>query len=492
MKNLKIAVLLLAGGHLAEAAPLRTFTLDCLNQNLDVEDRHTIEVLLEKAGTVKCAEAEKVLKTFDALDLSARRIHSVAPLRFFPQLRRLWLNDNYLDDLEPLATITSLNRIELKRAKLFDVESLGKVSNLKVISLDGNRLLPSQIHRLRAKLPTAFITAGPQVGLQQICEEPNLTGADANFLELLKSSFKVSECSELAGIASVAEKLSLNLGESALTPGSFLRFHFLRYFPQVKEIQLQGTKPNDEFTDMSEMDLRPFRDLSALRLIILSGVRISSSAVASKLFSGLNHIEALYLMDGSLGGLLEEALFAEMTNLQDLRIYEMEVSGSLPEGLFSSLTQLKTVALSGNLVSGSIPPGLFKNLKHLEEIRLYRNELRGLIPDRLFAGLSALREIDFSNNDLSGDIPEKIFSDSPKLVRVDWGNNPRLKLRAPLFVDFSLPLPRPEKPVPFPTPPPLGESCRHVLRGSRSDPTEVLVCLPTDFSGRRSPPPPMP
>jgi internalin A len=76
--------------------------------------RHTIDVLLEKAGTKDCKLADRQLKTLPDLYLQGDRISDVKPLAGLTNLPILSLNRNQIGDVKPLAGLTNLTELHLE------------------------------------------------------------------------------------------------------------------------------------------------------------------------------------------------------------------------------------------------------------------------------------------------------------------------------------------------------------------------------------------
>ena len=82
---------------LKETTTLRSFADWCLNrESLSPDAKHTVEVLLQKAGTNQCDRASKQLSTLTELSLSFNEISDLKPLSNLTNLTALDLWDNQM------------------------------------------------------------------------------------------------------------------------------------------------------------------------------------------------------------------------------------------------------------------------------------------------------------------------------------------------------------------------------------------------------------
>ncbi|MEG5064700.1 leucine-rich repeat domain-containing protein [Microcoleus sp. B3-A4] len=81
--------------------------------SLSEEARHTVEVLLEKAGTDDAEAAERILSSITELDLSENQITDISILGSLTNLTRLYLDSNEIIDISPLRSLTNLTKLIL-------------------------------------------------------------------------------------------------------------------------------------------------------------------------------------------------------------------------------------------------------------------------------------------------------------------------------------------------------------------------------------------
>lgn len=78
-----------------QAENFKTFTDWCLNRgNLTTDAKHTVEVLLEKAETQNCQQANQKLTSLSKLSLENNQISDIQPLQSLSQLTELSLYGN--------------------------------------------------------------------------------------------------------------------------------------------------------------------------------------------------------------------------------------------------------------------------------------------------------------------------------------------------------------------------------------------------------------
>jgi internalin A len=118
-----------------------TFTQWCQNQSkLPLETQHTIEMLLQKAGTNNCAAADAKLSELTELMLFRRQISDLRPIASFTNLQQLWLYKNHITDISPLASLTNLNKLWIYDNRVTDITPLSSLTGLIVLSLDDNQI----------------------------------------------------------------------------------------------------------------------------------------------------------------------------------------------------------------------------------------------------------------------------------------------------------------------------------------------------------------
>src|SRR6476620_11208250 len=92
----------------------RTFADWCRQKaDLSPETKHTVDLLLEQAGSNDCDVADRKLSSLTELFFRGNQIGDIKPLASLTNLIRLYLNYNKIGDIKPLASLTNLIRLDL-------------------------------------------------------------------------------------------------------------------------------------------------------------------------------------------------------------------------------------------------------------------------------------------------------------------------------------------------------------------------------------------
>lgn len=110
-------------------------------ESLTSDARHTVEVLLEVAGTLECDRADEILTNLTELDLKSRQIVNLEPLSTLTNLTRLDLRGNQIVKVKPLADLTNLTWLHLNGNQIVKVKPLSALVNLTELYLGGNRIV---------------------------------------------------------------------------------------------------------------------------------------------------------------------------------------------------------------------------------------------------------------------------------------------------------------------------------------------------------------
>jgi internalin A len=119
--------------------------------SLSEEARHTVKVLLKKAGTDDAQEAEQILSRMTKLDLGRNQISDISSLGSLTNLTTLDLSGNRITDISSLASLTNLTTLNLCSNRITDISSLASLTNLTILNLKWNRI--TDISALRSFTP---------------------------------------------------------------------------------------------------------------------------------------------------------------------------------------------------------------------------------------------------------------------------------------------------------------------------------------------------
>ena len=140
-------VLAFGSGLGAKAAEMRssnsrqTFADWCRQKaDLSPEAKHTVDVLLEQAGTTECDAANQTLSSLTEINLSGNEISDIKPLASLTNLTSLSLGANQISDIKPLASLTNLTSLSLSFNKINDIKPLASLTNLTELNLTDNQI----------------------------------------------------------------------------------------------------------------------------------------------------------------------------------------------------------------------------------------------------------------------------------------------------------------------------------------------------------------
>lgn len=125
----------------AQPQNAKSFTQWCQQSNsVSAATKQTIDLMLEKAGTQNCQQADAKLSRLSELYLSDRNIRDLQPLASLTNLKALFLNSNQISDISPLASLTNLKGLDLNANQISDLSPLADLTNLNTLFLNSNRV----------------------------------------------------------------------------------------------------------------------------------------------------------------------------------------------------------------------------------------------------------------------------------------------------------------------------------------------------------------
>ena len=108
--------------------------------SLSEQARHTVKVLLEKAGTDDAQAAERILSSMTQLDLGGNRITDISILGSLTNLTTLNLCGNRITDISILGSLTNLTTLNLCGNRITDISILGSLTNLTTLRSEERRV----------------------------------------------------------------------------------------------------------------------------------------------------------------------------------------------------------------------------------------------------------------------------------------------------------------------------------------------------------------
>jgi internalin A len=110
---------------------LSSFAEWCKHKDsLSEEAIYTVEVLLNKAGTSDCNEADRILSNLTELNLNWKEITDITPLSALTNLTYLNLSANQITDITGLSALTNLTYLDLSANQITDITGLSALTNL--------------------------------------------------------------------------------------------------------------------------------------------------------------------------------------------------------------------------------------------------------------------------------------------------------------------------------------------------------------------------
>ena len=203
-----VAATTLSHRTLAQSSPptFATFADWCIQQEqLTPGARHTVDVLLEKAGTKDCDRANKILTNLTELDLKGNQISDLSPLPLAPSIipiTRLSVrvaSYNQISDLSPLAPLNNLTKLDLSGNQISDLSPLARLTNLTELNLSSNHQISDLSPLARLTNLTVLNLRGNRItDLSPLAPLTNLTGINL-------SDNEISDLSPLARLTNLRE-----------------------------------------------------------------------------------------------------------------------------------------------------------------------------------------------------------------------------------------------------------------------------------------------
>ncbi len=102
------------------------------------EVKKTIEALLEVVGEKDCEIAEIELKKVGAIDLSGKALQNLVPLTGFKNIKRLYLDQNQLTEINILGGLENLELLSLRENQISDISPLSELVQLRWLFIGKN------------------------------------------------------------------------------------------------------------------------------------------------------------------------------------------------------------------------------------------------------------------------------------------------------------------------------------------------------------------
>ncbi|MEG4329860.1 leucine-rich repeat domain-containing protein [Microcoleus sp. herbarium5] len=180
--------------------------------SLSVSARHTVEVLLEKAGTDDAQAADRILSSMTELDLGDNKITDISFLGSLTNLTTLNLGGNEINDISSLGWLTNLTTLNLYNNPITDISSLGSLTNLTTLELSYNKITEISFLGSLTNLTTLNLSFNKITEISFLGSLTNLTTLHLNNNQITDISF----------LGSLTNLTKLNLSGNRITEISFL------------------------------------------------------------------------------------------------------------------------------------------------------------------------------------------------------------------------------------------------------------------------------
>ena len=285
--------------------------------SLSPEARHTVKVLLEKAGTDDAQAAERILSSMIQLDLCDNQITEISILGSLTNLTVLNLNYNQISDISSLGSLTNLTTLDLSGNIITDFSFLGSLTNLTALHLYYNHITDISFLGSLTNLTTLHL------GWNKISDISALRSL-TNLTELL---FNDNQITDISSVGSLTNLTTLDLCSNKISDISALRsltnltrLHLRRN--QITDISSVGSLTNltilylnyNQITDISAL-----RSLTNLTILYLNYNQITDlSALRS-----LTNLTILYLNDNQITDI---SALRSLTNLTTLNLDHNQIT----------------------------------------------------------------------------------------------------------------------------------------------------------------------
>src|SRR5919199_1116434 len=181
--------------------------------SLSESARHTVKVLLKKAGTDDPEAAEQILSSMTELDLGSNKITDISFLGSLTNLTTLHLGYNRITDISFLGSLTNLTTLNLSYNQITDISFLGSLTNLIKLYLYNNQITDISFLGALTNLTTLNLNNNQITDISFLGSLTNLTTLNLNYNQITDISF----------LGSLTNLTKLDLYNNQITDISALR-----------------------------------------------------------------------------------------------------------------------------------------------------------------------------------------------------------------------------------------------------------------------------
>ncbi|MEG3898624.1 leucine-rich repeat domain-containing protein [Microcoleus sp. SVA1_B6] len=308
--------------------------------SLSEEARHTVKVLLKKAGTDDAQAAERILLSMTELDLNRNQITDISSLGSLTHLTTLHLSHNRITDISFLGSLTHLTTLDLSKNQITDISSLSSLTNLTTLSLYSNQITDFSFLGSLTNLTTLNIWGK--------ITDISFLGSLTNLTTLSLYSKKITDFSFLSSLTNLT---TLNLSYNQITDISFLGS-----LTNLTTLELKSNR----ITEISFLG-----SLTNLTTLHLGGTRITDIS-----FVGL--LTNLTTLDLNHNRITDISFLDSLTNLTTLDLCSNRITDI---SFLGSLTNLTTLDLRGNEITDICA---LRSLTNLTTLDLENNQITAI------------------------------------------------------------------------------------------------------------------
>ena len=368
----------------------------------------------------------------------------------FPNLKRLYLNNNEINDIEWFGDqeFTDRTRIVKKSMKFFNITSFDRMPKLEILCLKNNQI--SQIRNNTfaglSNLQELYLSNNVLdddsieddafkglSGVQILMLDNNLLRSVPNAVYSLEMLTKLSMRNNKLTFISAGDFNSLeNLEILDLGENRILLIEN-KAFPSTL-LDLRLSQNEFDFID-SEI----FHELTNLRTLMMSSNKIS--VLPKDVFTKNTELENIYL-DNNFLKFINSSHFSNNKLSGDVWLNGNQIA-FIGEGSFSSVKTAQNILLNDNELYDLPSDGMFQNILVRRQIRLDNNRLTR-IKTNTFSNITC-RYFKINNNEIT-EIESNAFSKITVLATgenedkktFDISNNPLRKLHSLAFNDIAV------------------------------------------------------
>jgi internalin A len=309
--------------------------------SLSEEARHTVKVLLKKAGTDDAEAAEQILSSMTELDLGSNKITDLSSLASLTNLTTLNLQSNQISDISSLGSLTNLTTLNLESTGISDISSLGSLTNLTTLNLS----------------------------LNQISDISSL-GSLTNLTTL---NLSLNQISDFSFLGSLTNLTTLHIWDNQITDISFLGSLTNLTTLDLYDNQITDISSLGSLTNLTTLNLQSneITDISSLAsLTNLTTLNLSENQITD--ISALRSLTNLTELDLNYTQITDITFLGSLTNLTTLDLEDNQITDI---SALRSLTNLTTLELEDNQITDI---SALRSLTNLTTLELWYNQITAL------------------------------------------------------------------------------------------------------------------